>query len=230
MRISRVARDSRGGGALAAGFAAIPLVLISAPGTAAVARSATAGTPSASPAPSATARPSAVPDLSISVSDGRTAAAAGDRLTYTVRLSNAGPSSVRRVEITQTLPVGLKFISASRQGVMTAGKVIWHARLPAGSVETFSVTTQLTHTPAQLLRLAAVACAALEGSTKPVVCAAHLDQLPAEAAAAARARQAATPTAGVPVVYLAAGLVVTAAGALVAGGVVRMRRRPRHSG
>jgi uncharacterized repeat protein (TIGR01451 family) len=222
MRISRVTGNPRGA-ALATVFAAISLVLISA-------RPLTAEVPATEHGPADTIRSLDVPGLSISLSDGRTTIEAGDRVTYTVRLRNSGAVSVPRVEITQTLPAELKFISATGNGVTAAGEVVWHAGLPAGGQDTVRVTAQLTQTPAHLQRLAAVACATLQGSSEPTVCAAHLDQLPADAAAVGRARQAATSAAGFPVAYLA-GLCALAAAvlAVIAARVTRLRRRPRHS-
>jgi len=52
--------------------------------------------------------------------------------------------STPRLKITQTLPAGLKFLSASGHGVVAGGKVAWSAGLPAGRTETFRVVTQVT--------------------------------------------------------------------------------------
>jgi hypothetical protein len=71
--------------------------------------------------------------------------------------------------------------------VAGAGQVAWHATLPAGGARTFHVVALVTRTPARVSRLAAVACAALPGGRAPVVCAAHLDRLPAAAAGPAAA-------------------------------------------
>ena len=164
--------------------------------------------------------------LTISVSDGRTAANPGDQLTYLVSVRDAGTVSARHLKITQTLSPGLDFLSASPHGTAADGQVTWPAAIPAGGTKTFRVVARVTRTPARLLRLAAVACASAEGSAKPIVCAAHLDRLPA--AAAAPASRAAGTSDLVPLGYAAAALAVLAVAvlAVIARRRVRLRRRP----
>jgi uncharacterized repeat protein (TIGR01451 family) len=164
--------------------------------------------------------------LTISVSDGRTAVNPGDQLTYLVSVRDGGMVSAPHLKITQTLSAGLDFVSASPPGMAADGQVTWSAGLPAGGTKTFRVVARVTRTPARLLRLAAVACASAEGSSRPIVCAAHLDRLPAATAALA-SQGAGTPEA-VPLDYAAAALVVLAAGvlAVIARRRVRLRRRP----
>jgi uncharacterized repeat protein (TIGR01451 family) len=159
----------------------------------------------------------------------------GDRLTYTVLVQNSGAHRSPPLEITQTLPPGLQFVSASSHGVAKAGSVIWHADLPAGGKDTFSLQAQVTRLAARQSRLAAVACAALAGSRTPIVCAAHLDRMPgtpAVAPAVAPGRRASTPTASTLPSYAVGVLAVLAAGvvAIVAGLRVRVRVRRRRAG
>jgi uncharacterized repeat protein (TIGR01451 family) len=177
---------------------------------------------------------SQAPRLTISVTDGRGAATAGDRLTYTVRVRDTGIAAAPHLKITQTLSPGLEFLSASGHGVATTGQVAWHASLPAGGTRTFRLTALVTRTPAQELRLSAVACVAVPGGGRPIICAAHLDQLPAAAAAAAAesaaAESAARPgsSSGHLPVYAAGALAVLAAGLLTAIAGRRMRsKRPQ---
>jgi uncharacterized repeat protein (TIGR01451 family) len=173
---------------------------------------------------------SQAPRLTISVTDGRGAATAGDRLTYTVRVRDTGIAAAPHLKITQTLSPGLEFLSASGHGVATTGQVAWHASLPAGGTRTFRLTALVTRTPAQELRLSAVACVAVPGGGRPIVCAAHLDQLPAAAAAAESAAAAARPgsSSGHLPVYAAGALAVLAAGLLTAIAGRRMRsKRPQ---
>lgn len=170
------------------------------------------------------APPPRIPGLTISVTDGRVAATAGDRLTYTVSVRDTGIAAVPHLEITQTLSSGLEFLWASGNGMATAGHITWHATLSAGGARTFRVVALVTRTPAQVLRLAAIACAALPGGDRPIVCAAHLDQLPAADAESA----AASGSSGrKPLAYAAAGLAMLAVGLLtvIAGRRVRLRRR-----
>jgi uncharacterized repeat protein (TIGR01451 family) len=246
VRISRDPRNTPPGPALAIKFAAIPVVLLSVHGASAAAVSsspspaarATATAPTAratataprakakAASPTTAARLPRVPGLRISIGDGRTTAQAGDRLTYTVLVQNSGARRTPPLKITQTLPPGLRLVSASRHGVARAGSVTWHADLPAGGKDTFSLQAQVTRSAARQSRLAAVACAALAGSRTPIVCAAHLDRLPG-APAAAPGRRAATPAARTLPSYAVGVLAVLAAGvlAIVAGLRLRVRRR-----
>lgn len=260
MRISRDPRNTPRGPVLAIPFAAIPVALLSLHGvtvaavsspspaarataTSPVARIA-AATPTAKPraarptakakasSPTAAARLPQVPGLRISIGDGRTMAQVGDRLTYTVLVQNSGARRSPPLKITQTLPPGLRLVSASSHGVARASGVTWHADLPPGGKDTFSLRVQVTRLAARQSRLAAVACAALADSRTPIVCAAHLDRLPG-APAAASARRAATSSgrrAAAPVTrtvpsYAVGVLAVLAAAALVIVAGRRVRRR-----
>jgi uncharacterized repeat protein (TIGR01451 family) len=222
-------------------FAAIPVVLLSVHGASVAAASspsprarATVTSPTTkakAASPTAAAHLPRVPGLRISIGDGRTAVQAGDRITYTVLVQNSGARRSPPLKITQTLPPGLRFVSASRHGAAEAGSVIWHADLPAGGKDTFSLQAQVTRSAAQQSRLAAVACAALAGSRTPIVCAAHLDRLPGVPAAAS-GRRAATATASTLPSYAIGVLAVLAAAVLVifAGLRVRVRARRRRAG
>jgi uncharacterized repeat protein (TIGR01451 family) len=233
MRVSRGLRKPQVSAFTAAGLIAMPVALL--PGHSAPTGSATASaratataTPSASPSSRGTTPPApAGPRLSISVTDGRTAVKPGDQLTYLVSIQNSGVRDTPHLKITQTLPAGLKFVSASGHGVVAGGQVAWSAGLAAGRTETFRVVTQVTRTPARMLRLAAVACAAAQGSSRPIVCAAHLDRLPA---AAAVSTTRASGSSGLPPLgYAGAGLGVLALGGVLAtlyGRRIRRRRRP----
>jgi uncharacterized repeat protein (TIGR01451 family) len=194
----------------------------------------------ASPGPSATvsAKPPAVAgtaphrlQLSIGVTDSRQRVQAGDLVTYAVKVDNIGKRNAPRLRIVQTLPAGLKLISASRHPAMHAGQLTWRLSLAAGHTSKFRVVGKVGKTPQQLLRLATIACATTGGSTRPIVCAAHSDELPAGAVAAAHASQAAgAKSAGPAAGYLRpAGAVLVLA--IVAGGgflLIRRRRTAHH--
>jgi uncharacterized repeat protein (TIGR01451 family) len=241
VRISRDPRNTPPGPPMAIRFAAIPVVLLSVHGASVAAASspsprarATVASPTTkakAASPTAAAHLPRVPGLRISIGDGRTAVQAGDRITYTVLVQNSGARRSPPLRITQTLPPGLRFVSASRHGAAEAGSVIWHADLPAGGKDTFSLQAQVTRSAAQQSRLAAVACAALAGSRTPIVCAAHLDRLPGVPAAAS-GRRAATATASTLPSYAIGVLAVLAAAVLVifAGLRVRVRARRRRAG
>jgi uncharacterized repeat protein (TIGR01451 family) len=175
------------------------------------------------PPPTASAAPaSRTPGVTISVSDGQVTARAGEKLTYTVSVRNSGAIAVPRLKVAQTLAAGVEFLSASDHGVAKGGNVSWTASLPVGGRQTFVDVTRVTRTPATLLRLAAVACVTLPKSGSPLVCAAHLDRLPALAAASA---SRSGHSAGNGPTYTAAGLAVLALGLLTA---IIARRRGSH--
>jgi uncharacterized repeat protein (TIGR01451 family) len=167
-----------------------------------------------------------VPGLAISISDGLLRVRPGQVLTYTASLRNTGTVSISKLEVTEMLSAGLEIISASGNGVVKARQVTWSAALPAAGTRKFLVAARVTKTPAQMLRLAAVACVTLAGGRRPAVCAAHLDRLPA--AAAGPASRSAHRVAGV-LAYTAGGLAVLGLGLLTAIAARRrgrLRRRP----
>jgi len=167
VNISRRGRHAQASVALVTGLIALPVVT--------------------TPGHDGPARSAKVPGLAISISDGQVSARPGQMLTYTASLRNTGTASIPRLTVTEMLPAGLKITAASDNAAVQAAQVAWSSALPAGGTRTFRVTARVTKPPAQLLRLAAVACVTLPGSQQPVVCAAHLDRLPAiDAAPAAR--------------------------------------------
>ncbi len=167
---------------------------------------------------------SASPGLSISVTDGRKTVRPGDRVSYTVKLHNIGTTTAPGLVVVQTLPAGLTLVSATPHAVTRAGQVRWKISLPPGRARTFGVVGQVEHTSKQLLRLATVACATADGGTKPIVCAAHSDQLPAGAAAAdPRRGTGGRGTAW----YVVLAAVAVAGFAAVAGWRLAVRRRAR---
>ncbi|MFD8560812.1 hypothetical protein ACWDOR_06945 [Streptosporangium canum] len=170
------------------------------------------------------------PTLSISVDNGRTSAKEGDRLSYTVTVRNIGTTDASDLRLTQSLPAGLKLVSADRDGRAKAGHVTWTVDLKAGRNAAFHTTAEVRATPDDLLRLATVACASAEADDKPIVCATHSDQLPAGAAADDAARSAATPAPARPWYVLAgAGLLVLMVFGLWTGRLTKLGDRPRRS-
>jgi uncharacterized repeat protein (TIGR01451 family) len=211
MKISQRTTPTQATAALAVGLIAIPAAMaVSHP---------TASHPKPPHAASA-GRASRAPGLTISISDGHVAARAGDKLTYAVSVRNSGTVAVRRLKVTQTLSAGLEFLSASDRGVAAGRDVSWSASLPVGGKRTFVDVARVTKTPSSLLNLAAIACVTLPADSRPVVCAAHLDRLPAAAAPTSRSGHF---VGNVPA-YTAAGLAVLALGLLTA---IVARRRGR---
>jgi len=217
MKISQRSTPTQATAALAVGLVALP---------AAMAASHPAASHPKLPYAASAARGSRTPGLTIGISDGHVTARAGDKLTYTVSVRNSGAVAVRSFKVTQTLSPGLEFISASDHGVAASGHVSWAASLPVGGKRTFLAVTRVTSTPPTLLRLAAVACVTLPGSSRPIVCAAHLDRLPSVAAPSASRPG---HSVGNVRTYTAAGLAALALGlltAIVARRRGRLRRQP----
>jgi uncharacterized repeat protein (TIGR01451 family) len=127
--------------------------------------------------PTATRHLPAVPGLTISVSDGHDRVRPGERLGYTLRVTNGGAMAAHRLKITLMLPAYLRFISASREASPVKGKVVWPVNLRPGQTASFLVRAELARTPPGLTSVAAVACAS-SGTGRTLVCAAHLDALP----------------------------------------------------
>jgi uncharacterized repeat protein (TIGR01451 family) len=221
VRISWHPRNAQASVVMLAGLIAMPIAVL--PGHVAPTKPVTATASAGVPQRASHVPPASVPALTIGVSDGRTAVKTGDQLTYVVSVRDSGTRSAPHLKITQTLSAGLELLSASPHGTAANGQVAWYAGIPAGGTQTFRVVARVTRPPARALRLAAVACAAADGSSRPIVCAAHLDRLPA--AAAAPASPGARPTGLVLLAYAVAALVVLAAGVLAVIAVRRLRLR-----
>jgi uncharacterized repeat protein (TIGR01451 family) len=180
-----------------------------------------------------------VPSLTISVTDGRTSVRTGDRLGYTVRVTDGGAAAARKLKITLMLPSYLRFLSASRGARPANGKVTWLVSLKPGQAAELGLRAVLKRTPRGLARLAAVACA--DGSNgRAIVCAAHLDALPGNSPVKAAgntgspAVRAARPASGLAtkVIVAVTALAVLLALMAFAARRSRLRRQPlrhRHS-
>ncbi|MBT2226561.1 DUF11 domain-containing protein [Nonomuraea sp. NEAU-A123] len=115
--------------------------------------------------------------LHIGIDNGHESVQRGDRLTYTIKISNTGATKTPALLLTQTLTPGLKLVSSTPQGKVSADRIAWSRALPAGKTDQFSVTLQVERLPAQLQRLAAVACASAKAGKRPIVCATDSDRL-----------------------------------------------------
>jgi uncharacterized repeat protein (TIGR01451 family) len=126
------------------------------------------------------------PQLSITVDNGHTSTRTGEKLDYTITVTNLGGKAVKDLQVTETVPAGSKFVSADAKGQHKAGKVTWKVTVDASKKAVLRTTLAVNaSTPPELLRLATVACAHLTAKAPPLVCAADSDQLPAGAAAEA---------------------------------------------
>ncbi|MCB1229332.1 MAG: isopeptide-forming domain-containing fimbrial protein [Verrucomicrobiae bacterium] len=86
----------------------------------------------------------AVPDLIVSKDDGLTYADVGDQVTYRITFDNVGNQVASGVVIRDTLPPGVKFISASDGGRLSGNTVVWElGELRPGDGDTFTVTVEI---------------------------------------------------------------------------------------
>jgi uncharacterized repeat protein (TIGR01451 family) len=182
-------------------------------------------------APAGSSQAPAGPQLSIAIDNGRTSTSAGDTPTYTITVRNLGTTDVDGLEVTQSVPPGLRFESADPAATAQTGSVGWTLDLKAAGAATFHTTMTVLQTPAELLRLATVACARTSADGPPIVCASHSDQLPAGAnAQAGRAASGpAAPSPGPNRWYLAGGAVLAVA-ALALAALMLRRRGPFRAG
>ncbi|MEJ2218375.1 MAG: hypothetical protein P8099_17365, partial [Gemmatimonadota bacterium] len=83
-----------------------------------------------------------IADLSVAKS-GPGSAVAGERITYTVDVSNAGPDTAQGVAVVDTLPTGVTFVSASA-GAEAAGVVTWNVgSLAASATQSASIVVDV---------------------------------------------------------------------------------------
>jgi uncharacterized repeat protein (TIGR01451 family) len=77
----------------------------------------------------------------VTTKSGPATAAIGQNISYTITARNTGPNPARQVVVTDTIPAGLTFVSATGGGSASANVVTWPA-IPAlgiGSSQTFTV-------------------------------------------------------------------------------------------
>jgi len=88
---------------------------------------------------------SGAPDLAVIKDNSRTVLYPADVVTYTLTVTNNGDQNSSGVVLTDTLPEGLVFVSASNGGVHTAGVVTWPAvSLDAGDSIERTVTVEVS--------------------------------------------------------------------------------------
>lgn len=71
--------------------------------------------------------------------------APGDEFDFQITVTNHGPSTGRGITVTDELPEGLSFVSASDGGTESGGEVAWDLEnLPVGESTTLTLTVQLS--------------------------------------------------------------------------------------
>lgn len=117
-------------------------------------------------------------DLALAKTTTATAIHAGDTVTYTLTVTNAGPSTATGVVITDTLPTGLTFVSATGGGVAAGSTVTWSLAAPLAPLGTASVDLTVKVADDQVdpfTNTATVTSAAGETDTNPANNTASLD-------------------------------------------------------
>src|ERR1044071_7065264 len=117
--------------ALAANTSTNLIITVTAPAeSASLTNSASGGSPYLDPNPTNNTAPpvftavSASADLAASKS-GPATINAGANFNYTITVTNAGPSTATSLSVTDSLPAGLSFVSATAGGVLNGAQVVW---------------------------------------------------------------------------------------------------------
>ncbi|HEX4824477.1 MAG TPA: hypothetical protein VFV19_09195 [Candidatus Polarisedimenticolaceae bacterium] len=105
-----------------------------------------------------------VDDLSIVKTASASSVASGTNFTYTLAVSNAGPSAASSVTVTDPLPAGLTFVSANGTGwscSQAAGTVTCtRSSLAVGAAPAIAITVKAPASPGTIVNTATVAAAA----------------------------------------------------------------------
>ncbi|MDD5751371.1 MAG: DUF11 domain-containing protein, partial [Candidatus Peribacteraceae bacterium] len=81
------------------------------------------------------------PTYTITKSDSRTSVNAGEALTYTITVTNSSSVNATNVQVSDILPSGLSFVSASDSGYLSGSTVYWTiSSLTAGASKTLTLT------------------------------------------------------------------------------------------
>ena len=96
-------------------------------------------------------------DLSVSKSVSNATPNVGDQITFTVTLSNQGPDAATNVQVTDLLPAGLTFVSATAsQGTYTSGSGMWTVGTVSTGVSQTLIINALVASPSAKTNTAAI--------------------------------------------------------------------------
>ena len=133
-------------GTLANGQVSNVTVTVTAPASGSLTNVATVSSPTGDPNSTNNVTPpvittvTAVADIGIGKS-ALASVSASSNLVYTISVTNFGPSSASSVTVTDTLPAGVTFVSASGNGINNSGVVSWSlGTLANGQVSNVTVT------------------------------------------------------------------------------------------
>lgn len=83
-------------------------------------------------------------NLTIAKTDNRTSVNRGDRVTYTISISNNTATAATNVTVTDDLPPQVTFVSASNGGALNAARVTWtNLTVPANSTLFITATVDI---------------------------------------------------------------------------------------
>ena len=133
-------------GTLASGQVSNLTVTVTAPASGSLTNTASVSTPTGDPNSTNNMTPPVITTVT-PVADvglgkmGPASVLAASNLVYTISVTNFGPSSASSVVVTDTLPLGVTFVSASGGGVNNSGVVSWTlGTLANGQVSNLTVT------------------------------------------------------------------------------------------
>jgi len=133
-------------GTLANGQVSNVTVTVTAPASGSLTNVASVSTPTGDPNPTNNVTPpvittvTAVADVGLGKT-GPASVLASSNLVYTISVTNFGPSSASGVVVTDTLPAGVTFVSATGGGLNTSGVVSWSlGALTSGQISNLTVT------------------------------------------------------------------------------------------
>jgi len=126
------------------------------------------------------------PLLAIAVDDGARQVEAGQAMHYKITLRNHGTAAVP-LTVTVDAPAALTGLAPDSSGTVAGHTVRWQVTVPARGQSELLVAGGVAGTvPADLTRLALVACATLPDGKAPIVCGTDLDGVARPAPAPAR--------------------------------------------